>query len=172
MRILARFVILFLGMFAVEAFAQTSDYVARFRHTSAQIETSARIEKSCMLISPTGEFHLERALANIEDNKKPKVFTGSLTPEQMNSLRQLLSSPQVINFKEPGRPNRTLTRDADIFAAQIPRGWKTQSIYFVEDDYHSKWPPGLKDLEKWFLKVTGQKIAENTLKEPNNCASF
>jgi len=128
-----------------------------------------------MLISPAGEFRLEKGLAINAGRKKAKVFIASLSSEQMESLRALLSRPQILSLNTPSKPGVSYgvpTRDADIFAAQIPRGEKIQSIYFIQDDYHSKWPPGLKDIEKWFLKVSGQKLVEDKTKQPNNCAAL
>ncbi|HWZ81766.1 MAG TPA: hypothetical protein VNW47_04035 [Terriglobales bacterium] len=84
---------------------------------------------SCLLVSPSGSFHLVTQSKTYKKGLQNAVLDGKLQPSQLATLQAILDSPDVANQPDENRDGEILmTSDGYETRLFIPRGPATQKL--------------------------------------------
>ena len=88
-----------------------------------------RTEATCLLVSPSGAYHLVKQSKSYDKGLTSAVLDGALTPIGLVSLRAVLDAPDLMNQPEENLGHEViLTSDSYFTRLAIPRGEKVQKI--------------------------------------------
>jgi hypothetical protein len=88
-----------------------------------------RTEVTCLLVSPSGGYHLVQQSKDLSNGTSTAVLDGSLTPTQLGALREILDDPALVNLPEEEVNGELVPTDGGFFIKLvIPRREKTQNI--------------------------------------------
>ena len=137
-----------------------------------------RTEATCLLVSPSGAYHLVKQSKSYSNGLTSAVLDGTLTPMGLASLRAVLDAPDLMNHPEEKLGHEViLTSDSYFTRLNIPRGGKIQQIAAWKsyriinqtlsrsvEDHGTKL---LASLREWLKANVNEKSAIPTSNPPN-----
>jgi hypothetical protein len=138
---------------APEPASVSSEYVAR-------IERGQGSEDVCALIGRNGQYRLERLFP-----RKTDVFVGTLSPEQLHSVEQMLDQDSLTRLSPVDIRNPLVTDSFDLFQLDVFRPGGLQHLSFRDGSSRKPFRDSLTPILSWFdqlRKLPHTQIAESS----------
>jgi hypothetical protein len=118
-----------------------------------RMERQTREEDICILVSPNGEFHLERIGIGFD---RSRVFEGSFPANSVSELQQMLDNDQLKQLTQGQIGMALVSEELDhvLLAVQRPTGW--QSLNFPTGSSRKPFRNSLDPLVKWLERAKQQ----------------
>ena len=124
-----------------------------------RLERARLGEDVCVLVSPNGEYRLERQFP-----AKSEIFVGSLSPSELQKLEQLLNADDLRRLTQLQIPSALIADTFDTFAVAVSRSNGIQQLVFSGPD-NRKLHSSVDSLLEWFNGV--QKAEHPRIGEQN-----
>jgi hypothetical protein len=158
--------------------SQPKSFLMRY---SAEVFSGSVLERTCVIVSPTGNFRLEKASQQATYKMKASVFEGSIPEDELRELNQLLDAPDLRNLHHQNRLASMRMQNVFVVSLSIPREKEVQQLLFSghSSDFFDRGDPGgviddtssIQPLQKWVkASITNKKLAHLKSAKPDSCA--
>jgi hypothetical protein len=129
-----------------------------------RLERLQRHADVCVLVRRDGQYHLESL-----QTEKVRIFEGTLAPEKLATLEQLLSRDEFLKLRQADIPTPLLADlDQLLVSTFRSKGW--QNLRFWDEASRKPYKDLLDPLWEWLESVQKQKAKELTEEAArNNC---
>jgi hypothetical protein len=114
----------------------------------ARVERARLGENVCVLVSPTGEYRLERQFP-----AKTEIFVGSLSPSELQKLERLLNADELRRLSQAQVPPALITETIDTVIVAISRPDGVQQLVFPDPDSRKPFRASTDSLLEWFNSI-------------------
>jgi hypothetical protein len=143
--------------------------------------SSGVLQRTCVIVNPTGSFRMEKGSQQVTFKMKASVFEGSISEDELRELNQLLEAPDLKNLHHQNRLASVRRGDVQITSLSIPREKEIQQLLFSSyiGDLSGRGDPGdviddtssIQPLQKWLrASIADKKLAPVKSTKPNSCA--
>jgi hypothetical protein len=138
-------------------------------------------QRICVIVSPTGNFRMEKGRQEATYKTKASVFEGAISEDELQALGQLLDATDLRNLHHQNRLSGTRMQEALAISLSIPREQEIQQLLF--SSYRNRDPYGehavgviddissIQPLQKWLkASIENKKLTPVKSANPNSCA--
>ena len=168
-RLLLILLILHLGLAATAELGPPSSNAFVLRISEVQPGALAT-EQRCTLVFSDRRFHHEAASSKHGRDNNRRVFEGTLSEADWNTLTGLLESKAFHDLNVPTAVAPLVTQDTHIYAISVARGGRFQNIEFLNDKSRRPYEAQLKPLLQWWKSFIGRHIAESHAPANPHCS--
>ncbi len=158
--------------------AQAKSFLMRY---SMDHYSGGVLQRTCVIVSPAGNFRMEKGNQQLTYKMKASVFEGSIPGNELQELNQLLETSDLRTLHHQNRLASKRMREAVVVSVSIPREKDIQELLFssyiadptgrndsgdVIDDTTS-----IQPLQKWIkTSIDNQKLKPVKSATPDSCA--
>jgi hypothetical protein len=100
------------------------------RNFGNDISFDERVERTCVIVYPTGSYHLEIVGQRIRESEQRSVFEDALSEAELSGLKLLLDEPALAASTHRRRPPEGPIHEVDFTSLSIARPSGVQSLNF------------------------------------------
>lgn len=101
-------------------------------HVAIDHFVNDRLTRTCVGIFPTGTYRVEDTSQSISGPMHVKVYEGTLTVEQVSTLRNLLDAPDLASTVHRNIPQGVAMKEGTATRVEIPRSDYVQNLIFYD----------------------------------------
>lgn len=160
--------------------SQPNSFLMRY---SRDRVANRNLERTCVIVNPTGLYRMERGSQPATFKMKTTVFEGSVTDGELQELGYILDAPGLKTLHHQNRISGVAVRDADVISLSILRDNETQELIFsgyVAVRSHGKGTSSsatddtssIEPIQKWLeTSVESKDLVPLKSAPANNCAT-
>ena len=131
---------------------------------------SMAVDQYCTVVFSDHRFHSEKASLHHGKDTDRKVFEGSLSDEQWNSLSTILDSKELRDLKIPPYVPPLVMQETHPYSISIARERSFQNLEFLDSKSLKPYKAEISPLLQWWKVLRGEKMKPSNAPASERCS--